>query len=166
MFGHFLPFRHNLRTVLKHHTIQTEVYKGAAAALNNFCAFHAETCVSIPDCATTTEDCPSFCLHVSASVPSCSGIVNVTRRFLKKRMCHLRIRNYGHGTKRDDPFTLKKSQGQKKNLTWHEQKQKLTVPSRCTVLQRSKVKKITEYSVMKSFSLRSLKQSFIRWKVY
>lgn len=135
MFGHFLSFRHNLRSVLKHHTIQREVYKGAAAVLNNFCAFHAGKCVSIQDCATTTEDCPSFCFHVSASAPSCncSSIVNVARRFLKKRMCHLCIRNYGQGTKLDDPFTLKKSQGQKKiDLVWTEVKINSTISVYCS----------------------------------
>lgn len=165
IFGHFLSFRHNLRTVFKHHTIQREVYKGAAAVLNNFCAFQTEKCVSIQDCATTTEDCPSFCFHVSASVPSCncSSIVNVTRRFLKKRVSHLCISSYGQGTKWDDPFTLKKKPRTKKKLTWYEQKQKLQY--HLGVLSFRDQKR-TEYSVMKRFSLRSLKQSFIRWKMY
>lgn len=166
MFGHFLSFRRNLRTVLKHHTIQKEVYKGAVAVLNNFCAFHAEKCVSIQDCATTTEDCPSFCFHVSASVPSCncSSIVNVNKIFKEKNVSPLHKKLWSRN-KTGWPFYPQKKP-RKKKLTWYEQKQKLTVPSQCTVLQRWKVKKITEYSVMESFSLRSLKQSFTRWKTY
>lgn len=71
--------------------------------------------------------------------------------------------------KRDDPFTLKKSQGQKKIhrpvcSVWTEAK--LKVSSQCTVLQRLEVKKITEYLVMKSSSLRSLKESSIWSKIY
>lgn len=48
-------------------------------------------------------------------------------------MCHLCIRNYGQGTKQDDPFTLKKSQGKKKiDLVWTEVKVNSTISVYCS----------------------------------
>lgn len=82
-------------------------------------------------------------------------------------MCHPCISNYVQGMNRmTDPLLSKKAKDKKKLTDPVRTEAEVTVPSQCSVLQRSKVKKITEYSVMKSFSLRNLKQSSIRCKMY
>lgn len=139
MFGHFLSFRHNLRTVLKHHTIQKEVYKGAVAVLNNFCAFHAEKCVSIQDCATTTEDCPSFCFHVSASVPSCncSSIVNVNKIFKEKNVSPLHKKLWSRNKTGWPFYPQKKPRKKKIDLVWTEAKVNSTISVYCSSEMKS-----------------------------
>lgn len=164
MFSHFLPLRHNLRTALNpsHNTERNFFLKFTKEQLlfPTTSLYFMLKNVSSQDCATTTEDCADFCFQVSASVPSynCWCILNVTKIFLRIRMCYLCIR-----PELDDCFILKKKtrtttkKTQKKQTKISKKSEPVTnksktptILSQCILLDRSKVKKVIEYSVLKT----------------
>lgn len=170
MFSHYLPFRHNLRTALNpsYNTERNFFLKFTKEQLlfPTTSLYFMLKNVNRQDCATTTEDCADFCFQISASVPSynCWCILNVTKIFLRIRMCCLCIRpkldDCVLSSRKRPEQQQKKPQNKqtkisKKSESVMNKSKTPTIPSQCTPLDRSKVKKVIEYSVLKTCSLRS-----------